>query len=65
MHIMIICKFNKWQTNFLILRFFWIIALNNWVKVIFVTLVWPIIYGWQVVENKSLVPKLPLKTFEN
>jgi hypothetical protein len=39
------------------------IALNKWVKVLFINSVWPFVYGWQVVENKSLVLNLPHKTF--
>jgi len=39
------------------------IALNNWVKVIFTTSAWLFVCGWQVVGNKSLVPNLPQKTF--
>jgi hypothetical protein len=33
------------------------ITLDNWVKALFTTSVWPSVYGWQVVENKSLVPQ--------
>jgi len=40
------------------------ITLNNWVKVMFTTSIWLSVSGWQVVENKSLVPNLPHKTFQ-
>jgi hypothetical protein len=37
------------------------IAFNNWVKFMLTTLVSLFVCGWQVVENKSLVPNLPHK----
>jgi hypothetical protein len=39
-------------------------ALNNWVKVMFNTLVWSSVCRWQVLENKSLVHNLLYKTFQ-
>jgi len=40
------------------------IALNNWDKIMFTTSVWSSVCGWQVVENKIIVPNLPHKTFQ-
>jgi hypothetical protein len=51
------------KQSFYFLIFFWTIALNKRVKVLFATLIWLFVYGWQVIENKVLVPNLPHKTF--
>ena len=45
-------------------KFFWMIAHRSCVKVLLTTSVCPSIWGWQVVENNSLIPNLPYKTFQ-
>jgi len=41
------------------------IVLNNILKFILITLVWPSIYGWKVIENNNFIPNIPTKHSKN
>ena len=45
-------------------KFFWMTARRSCVKVLLTTSVCPSVWGWQVVENNSLVPNFPHHTFQ-